>query len=270
MISATTIATLFGFILALIIVWRLMLKHRDTNHIPVLVGGLIGVALGIVVWQTIQEAATPPAPPAPDNNSSEKLVEAERQSREQVTQTLNKRIDGIANDIRSVTEVVGKLVGANLDSRVRTLEHPANPMTAPPPPPPAPKVTLSAARLIQARGAKPALLLQPQITTAPGSTIRSADISFCRVPGSADCVPAPETDHCGHSLICNGLGKFVTIPTKTDGQFCVKLQFELQDQTQGFAMGGPLQARAGADWQRDPAAPSQCDQASAAQTTVRQ
>ena len=277
-ISAATLAGLLGFILALVVVWRLVAARKDTSHTPTLVGDLIGFALGIIVWQSIQEAITLPAPTAPDSNTAAKLVEAERQAREQAIKGLNTRLDSVASEIASVATDVKKLVDADLNSRVTALERrpiPAPPPTpAPPAPPlPVPKVTLNAAqvRLVQTRGAPPALFLQPQINAAAGSIIRSADISFCPPPGIADCVPAPETDHCGHSLVCNGLGKFVSIPPKVRGaEFCLKLQFELQDQTQGVAMGGPLQTRDGASWQRDAATPSQCDQVSSKQATTRQ
>src|SRR5271166_5391959 len=66
-------------------------------------------------------------------------------------------------------------------------------------------VNAAQVRASQVRGRPATLRLYPQIVSAPGSTIRSADISVCPLPvGGSGCAQAAITPGCGHSFICDG------------------------------------------------------------------
>jgi hypothetical protein len=287
MIGDTILAGLFGFVLALalIVAWRLMLARQDPSHVPTIVSGLIGLALGIVLWQFAQELTTTSVPV---NDNPARLVETERHAREQDTikltahlDNLEKSMSSIERDIRQLKSDTGKLsqTGETLKSIRDTLSRHEGRIKAlenPPPPDRPPPVTVNAVqvRAYHVPGGLATLRLYPQIVTSPGSTVQSADISMCPLPvGGTGCTKADITKGCKHSFICDGHGTFVTIPpavAANGGQFCVQLIFTLQDQMQGVAPGGPLQARAGANWQRDLRATTPCDQVSSKQETTPQ
>lgn len=307
MILASTLAICLCFILALAIIWRLTKAPQGPSHVPAIVGGLIGIALGIVLCQVAWLLATTQAP-TPDTsldpNTPAKLVEAERQAREKDTATVTGHLDDSSkklsaaqaelsqarHDIGQARDDIGKLATVQKaigeaadrtdatikqiddtlskhDTRLKALENP----------PPTPRLTLNRlqVRPVQLLGHPAALALFPQTI---GSTVQFASIDFCPPPGgSGGCTPAPNTPpiapNCTHSLICNGRGTYVTIPPAVapdTGPLCIRLTYILLDQTQGVAPGGPIEPRAGAIWQRNPKAPNQCDQASPNQEAARQ
>jgi hypothetical protein len=268
MILVTTLAIFLCFILALAIIWRLTKASQSPSLVPAIVGGLTGIALGIVLCEAGGLLSNTQAP-TPDTslnpNTSTNLVEVERQAREKDIATVTGHLDDLSKKMSATKAELGQTRDdivklADTISKQDQRKAFENPL-----PPPAPRLILNRlqVRPVQRRGQPAALALFPQTI---GGAVQFASIDFCPPPGgSGGCTPASNTPNCTHSLICNGRGTYVTIPptvASNAGPLCIRLTYILQDQTQGVAPGGPIEPRAGAIWQQNSKAPNQCDQAS--------
>jgi hypothetical protein len=297
MIVATTLAIGLCFILALAVIWRLMKAPQGSSHVPSVVAGLIGIALGIVLAQAAWLLATNQTPPPDIPDTTSKLVQLERQACDKDIATLTGRLEDLSKkqsatqteisqagvdignlataqkpigDAVSRIDVAVKRIDDTLQKHDIRLTDPEKYRETPPQP-----LKLNQLEVRPStHGQPPKLALYPH--TASG-TIQFASIDFCPPPGSSGgCTPAPNKPqikpNCTDSFICNGShGTYVTFPpgVANTGPRCIRLTYTLQDQTPRIAWGGPIDTRDGAVWPSDPKTPNQCDQASPNQQAVK-